>query len=800
MRSTYASRIAAVGLLALLFACDDGDDGTGPSREATRLEIRPAEIELRIGEKQVLSVAFLDGSGREVDFEGTVQWSSGDEAVVAVDAAGAVRGVSPGTAGVTASSGSLSATADVRVRLPAGEPQAVAAATETIGPEGGAVSATGKDGTRYTLRIPAGAVEAATAITLTPLERVDALPLTGGFAVGVDFAPDGLTFRRPAELEIVAAVPSGTGLLVGFSLDTEAFRLKPALLKGDTLRLTVPHFSSVGAATGTAEEVGAVASQPGTSPEEQFEATLAQKLAEARPEEGGQADPDELLPTLVEWYETVVAPALASAQGDAAEAAIAAFIHWWESAALLGVDDPLHDQVQAGLAAVASIIAAEIDRLNAECGEKNDPSLVTEILGWSALAGLMGLDTPGSGLAADDVLEGLCQQVVIRNVVFPDTIKEGEEAELELIAGLAIGDNAPTFDRPVEVAVTVIDGGATVTPNADVVGSDGRFTATVIAHSDVSTVRLEITATALDLPLPPATVTVEAVVDTDRKILISPEFATAVAGGKQEFVATVVGIDDQRVQWSTTGGSVSTPTPLAPEAVYRAPNEPGVYQVIARSFDDASVMGTAEVEVVPGHFVEPLVRWRIGTVVYSSRASVWAGTSVEAPEDQLLSSYTISTSSDGGTAELTGRYEYEENESLRSVRYEASFRELPETSWIDSGNVYVRTLLRIGGKPVDLVVSGSCDLIRVIPWRGFPPDPQLVIRVHNEPVSAIPTVDHRITVSPTSSTGCHEEGWSTTFRLDPGFYLLTIDAYDLADADYDLTFTFVEVEDEEEAE
>lgn len=57
------------------------------------------------------------------------------------------------------------------------------------------------------------------------------------------------------------------------------------------------------------------------------------------------------------------------------------------------------------------------------------------------------------------------------------------------------------------------------------------------------------------------------------------------------FRATVVGFDNERIDWSATGGSVS-------DGTYVAPTIPGTYTVTARSAENPSVFETVQVEVV----------------------------------------------------------------------------------------------------------------------------------------------------------------------------------------------------------
>ena len=68
--------------------------------------------------------------------------------------------------------------------------------------EGGSVSATGTDGTVYTLDIPANALLTETSIGLTPVTSIGGLPFGGEQTHAVQLSPDGLFLYEPAVLTI----------------------------------------------------------------------------------------------------------------------------------------------------------------------------------------------------------------------------------------------------------------------------------------------------------------------------------------------------------------------------------------------------------------------------------------------------------------------------------------------------------------------------------------------------------------------------------------------------------------------
>ena len=79
------------------------------------------------------------------------------------------------------------------------EPDERRAVAKTIGPGGGTVEARGRDGTRYALAIPAGALARDEAIRVVPVARFTGVPFTGGRVDGVRLLPDRLSARRPGD-------------------------------------------------------------------------------------------------------------------------------------------------------------------------------------------------------------------------------------------------------------------------------------------------------------------------------------------------------------------------------------------------------------------------------------------------------------------------------------------------------------------------------------------------------------------------------------------------------------------------
>ncbi|MFO1184409.1 MAG: hypothetical protein U1E56_06455 [Bauldia sp.] len=123
-------------------------------------------------------------------------------------------------------------------------------ASEEIGPTGGRLSLTAKDGTVYTLDIPRGALRRPTTITMTPLRTPAATQRSYGRLTGVMLQPDGIELDRPAVLTIRTRAPLGAGrpLALSFHGQGEEAFLTPVRREGNETAIALMHFSGAAAA------------------------------------------------------------------------------------------------------------------------------------------------------------------------------------------------------------------------------------------------------------------------------------------------------------------------------------------------------------------------------------------------------------------------------------------------------------------------------------------------------------------------------------------------------------------------
>ena len=218
-------------------------------------------------------------------------------------------------------------TEPVRVRLSTDDAHA---ATAEIPAEGGSLSTTGADGTRFTLEIPTGALLAPTTITMTPIASMDGLPTPEGLAAAVEFEPDGMVLYEVARLTIDLAEPVGLDqqIPIGVSGDEHDLELAFSEVLGDTLQLQLLHFSSAGVAKGTLADLEPVRRRLGGSAEARlrslaiFQSTLSRQRQLVGVEDTG-IDPAFLESFVREFRALVLGPRLNAAEESCAAGRLA---------------------------------------------------------------------------------------------------------------------------------------------------------------------------------------------------------------------------------------------------------------------------------------------------------------------------------------------------------------------------------------------------------------------------------------------------------------------------------------------
>ena len=120
--------------------------------------------------------------------------------------------------------------------------------TQAIGPEGGSMSLTDQNGVLFELTVPAGAVQAATNFTLTPVVDVQGWPLDGLNLGAARIGPEGLDLYDHLTLTITVpdGFPKAGTLPVGYGFDGS----------GDEFHIFPPGVTAEGTSTQSVKKAG----------------------------------------------------------------------------------------------------------------------------------------------------------------------------------------------------------------------------------------------------------------------------------------------------------------------------------------------------------------------------------------------------------------------------------------------------------------------------------------------------------------------------------------------------------------
>lgn len=234
------------------------------------------------------------------------------------------------------------------------QPDSARAVTQTIPASGGSISATGADGTVYTLTFPKDSLVDDQEITMTPLSGVSKLPGGHALAAGVQLDPQGLQLAQPATLTIKPATPIPAQNRISFASQDSGtdFHLYPQAYDPQTITLQVTHFTEYGAFQGAAADV-LTQMQHGTLSYLSLSEQLRSMLGAMRASQLTGADSpytwDQIESKFVEmsqaWYAQKVLPGLQlavdpNADDDQMSQAIREAMSWEREIQLLGVNDP----------------------------------------------------------------------------------------------------------------------------------------------------------------------------------------------------------------------------------------------------------------------------------------------------------------------------------------------------------------------------------------------------------------------------------------------------------------------------
>jgi hypothetical protein len=201
-----------------------------------------------------------------------------------------------------------------------------ARAIEAVVPlTGGTLTATGADGTTYTLVIPDGALKYETPITMTPVATITGMPFGNG-PLAVQLEPEGLSFNDFATLTITPAValPENERLLIGYQADGRGLTVPLPDPNSSEIRIKLLHFSGAGVTRGLLGDLEAVRRRLGGNVEARLSSAISLAIQTAR---ATNQSPEILWARvdayLDEYVERVVRPRIAAASEGCAEARVA---------------------------------------------------------------------------------------------------------------------------------------------------------------------------------------------------------------------------------------------------------------------------------------------------------------------------------------------------------------------------------------------------------------------------------------------------------------------------------------------
>jgi hypothetical protein len=459
--------------------------------------------------------------------------------------------------------------------------QAVAAAS------GGSLTATAADGTAYSLQIPAGAVVDDVTITMTPLVGVAGLPAGSQFVAGVQFGPDGLQLYKPAILTITLPAGVDASQIAGLEYEGQgaAVRLTPMQVSGQTLTYFVTHFSGFLAATDFDGILRRLFEEAGNLPADlPFNSPFGPRLP-------------AVVASLQAHYREHVRPALSAATASDARlnVGLREYIKWrWYLEIFDELDGPLSGELREAANLASAALRQGINRANARCVTSHNLAEANAALRWQAIAIPLGVAGAGSPLALETVLQTLCVEVRYEDTQFPAQPQPGTSAPLEVRAGFAFEDDGVIRHQPVHLTIE----GRRGIVLADILRAgtstaQGVYTDAFGIDTDATSEGIELRITTC-LAAPTSGSHLRKVCQPAfiiRGLQVEPTTANVEPGGTQQFGARMIGTPTNQVQWSATGGTISS------TGVYTAGSTAGSFSVTATSTVNPTLTARATVNV-----------------------------------------------------------------------------------------------------------------------------------------------------------------------------------------------------------
>lgn len=197
--------------------------------------------------------------------------------------------------------------------------------------EGGSISATGTDGTVYTLDIPADALLNETMIGLTPVTSITGMPF-GTQTYAVQLSPEGLFLQNFAILTIAPAedLPIEEQIVFGYQEAGSDLILAAPVVDSNEIKIYVQHFSGNGVTKGLLADIEPVRKRLGGDAERRLQSALAEVIGKERQRQllgGSEAGGEDLSAIFAEafrqYVEQVIKPRVAAAGESCANAQLA---------------------------------------------------------------------------------------------------------------------------------------------------------------------------------------------------------------------------------------------------------------------------------------------------------------------------------------------------------------------------------------------------------------------------------------------------------------------------------------------
>jgi hypothetical protein len=188
-------------------------------------------------------------------------------------------------------------------------------ASGKVSSSGGSVSLTAADGSKFTLDVPANALEKEVEITMTVVKTLEGAPLDNNTPTAVQLEPSGLLFKEFVTLTVVPAkeIPIKNQIIFGYEGDGKDYHLALIDHKSKDIKIKLLEFSGAGVGSGAdaawAANLQIQAETAGTRLTQKIgELVQTERMAQLLGNENGTEGFMDQFVSLMEQYEDQVLP------------------------------------------------------------------------------------------------------------------------------------------------------------------------------------------------------------------------------------------------------------------------------------------------------------------------------------------------------------------------------------------------------------------------------------------------------------------------------------------------------------